>query len=180
MAQPERAAAQPSAGAFGSDLHSFIEQYEKQYPDEVLHIEKPIKAEWELTALAMKLEKDHRFPILICHNVTINGQRAEMPVVTFLMASRLRLARTLGADIRNAGLICYDRVQKRTKPVVVPRHEAPVKEVVEKGSDLDVRRIPAPLHHSMDPGRYITEGLFLTFNRQSGLDNSSMQRGWLA
>jgi len=180
MAKPERAAAQPSAGAFGSDLHSFIEQYEKRYPDEVLHIEKPIKAEWELTALAMKLEKDHRFPILICHNVTINGQMAEMPVVTFLMASRLRLARTLGADIRNAGLICYDRVQKRTKPVVVPRHLAPVKEVVEKGSDLDVRRIPALLHHSMDPGRYITEGLFLTFNRYSGLDNSAMQRGWLA
>ncbi len=56
MAKPERAAAQPSTGAFGSDLHSFIEQYEKQYPDEVMHIEKPIKAEWELTALAMKLE----------------------------------------------------------------------------------------------------------------------------
>ncbi len=180
MAKPERVAAQPSAGAFGTDLHSFIEQYEKQYPDEVVHIEKPIKAEWELTALAMKLEKDHRFPILVCHNVTVNGQKADMPVVTFLMSSRLRLARILGADIRNAGLTCYDRVQKRMKPVVVPRHEAAVKEVVEKGSDLDVRRLPALLHHRMDPGRYITEGFFLAYNRYSGLDNSAMQRGWLA
>lgn len=180
MAKRERVAGQLSAGAFGTDLNSFIEQYEKQYPDEVLHIEKPIKAEWELTALAMKLEKDHRFPILICHNVTIDGQKADMPVVTFLMASRLRLARTLGAEISNAGLICYDRVQQRVKPVVVTRKEAPVKEVVEKGADVDVRRLPAPLHHSMDPGRYITEGLFLTFNRNSGLDNSAMQRGWLA
>jgi UbiD family decarboxylase len=31
----------------------------------------------------------------------------------------------------------------------------------------------------MDPGRYITEGFFLTFNRHSGLDNSALQRGWL-
>ena len=180
MTKPEGTAAQPSAGAFGSDLHSFIELYEQHYPEEVLHIEKPIKAEWEITALAMQLEKDHRFPILICHNVTVNGQKAEMPVVTFLMASRLRLARLLGEDVRKSGLACYERVQARIKPVVVSRQQAPVKETIEKGNEIDVRRLPAPLHHRMDPGRYITEGFFLTFNRNTGLDNSAMQRGWLA
>ena len=61
-----------------------------------------------------------------------------------------------------------------------PGTQAPVKQVVEKGADIDVRRFPAPLHHRMDPGRYITEGHFLTFNRNSGLDNSALQRGWLA
>jgi len=180
MAKPERAQVETVSGTLGSDLHSFIEQYEKQYPDEVLHIEKPIKAEWEITALAMELEKDHRFPVLVCHNVTVDGRKCEMPVVTFLMASRLRLARALGADVRSAGLVCYDRVQQRLKPVVVSRQEAPVKEVVEKGNDVDLRRLPAPLHHTMDPGRYITEGLFLAYSRTTGLDNSAMQRGWLA
>ena len=103
MAIPESTAARSATGLYGSDLHSFIEQYEKQYPDEVLHIEKPIKAEWEITALAMQLEKDHRFPVLICHNVTVNGQKCEIPLVTFLMSSRLRLARALGVEdlIRN-------------------------------------------------------------------------------
>ncbi len=62
MATPGNTAIQPRAGLFGTDLHSFIEQYEKKFPDEVLHIEKPLKAEWEVTALAMRLEKDHRFP----------------------------------------------------------------------------------------------------------------------
>ena len=180
MARPEGTAVQPPTGAFGSDLHSFIELYEQQYPEEVIHIEKPIKAEWEITALAIQLEKDHRFPILICHNVTIDGKKAEMTVVTFLMASRLRLARLLGKDVRNAGLACYERVQARINPVVVSRQEAPVKETIEKGNEIDVRRLPAPLHHRMDPGRYITEGFFLTFNRNTGLDNSAMQRGWLA
>ncbi|HEX9879050.1 MAG TPA: UbiD family decarboxylase [Candidatus Binatia bacterium] len=180
MAIAEPSGVQPSPGPFGSDLHSFIDHYERQYPDEVLHIEKPLKAEWEITALAMALEKDHRFPVLVCHNVTVNGQKCEMPVVTFLMASRLRLARALGADIRKAGLACYDRVQGRMQPIVVSRKEAPVKEVMEKGRELDVRRLPAPLHHRMDPGRYITEGFFLTFNRHTGIDNSAMQRGWLS
>lgn len=171
---------EPSPEHFGSDLHSFLERYERDYPEEVVHIEKPINAEWELTAMAMKLEKAKRFPILVCHNVKVDGQHIEMPLVTFLMASRLRLARALGVDARKAGLTCYERVQSRVKSVVVSRGEAPVKQVVEKGAEIDVRRFPAPLHHRMDPGRYITEGLFLTFNRHTHLDNSAMQRGWLA
>jgi len=39
------------------DLHSFLDQYERDYPDEVVHIEEPLDAAWEITALATKLEK---------------------------------------------------------------------------------------------------------------------------
>lgn len=168
------------APAGTSDLHTFLEQYERDYPDEVLHIEQRINAEWELTALATKLEKAKRFPVLICHNVMIDGVRAEMPLVTFLMASRLRLARALEAEVPEAGLACYRRVQQRKAPVVVSRQDAPVKQVVETGASVDLRRFPAPRHHATDPGRYITEGLFLTFNRTTRRDNSAMQRGWIA
>ena len=174
------APAQSFTNAFGVDLHQFIEQYEAAYPQEVLHIEEPLRTDWEITALAMKLEKAQRFPILVCHHVIIDGKRAELPLVTFLMASRLRLARTFGVDVRRAGVACHERVQKRVKPVVVSREQAPVKQVVERGASVDMSGFPAPLHHRMDPGRYITEGHFLTFNRNTGLDNSALQRGWLA
>src|SRR5690349_5934699 len=146
-------------------LQTFLRAYEREHPDEVLHIERPIDANWEITALAIKLEQAKRFPVLVCHNVIVDGQPAEMPLVTFLTASRLRIARALGTDVRGAGLACYERLQRRQQPVLVSRAEAPVKEVVERGADVDVRRLPAPLHHSMDPGRYVTEGLFLTYNR---------------
>jgi len=46
----------------------------------------------------MKLEKAHRFPLLVFHNVIIDGQRATMPLATFLMASRLRLARAMDTE----------------------------------------------------------------------------------
>src|SRR5215470_14209904 len=180
MAKPLPVPAQSSTHAFGADLHQFLELYEAAYPAEVVHIEEPLQADWEITALAIKFEKAQRFPILVCHNVIVDGRRAELPLVTFLMASRLRLARTFGAEVRSAGVACYERVQKRVKSIVVSREQAPVKQVVEKGADIDVRRFPAPLHHRMDPGRYITEGFFLTFNRNNGLDNSALQRGWLA
>jgi UbiD family decarboxylase len=180
MARPLPAQTESSSHAFGADLHQFLDLYEAAHPEEVVHIEEPLRADWEITALAMKLEKAQRFPILVCHNVIVDGRRAELPLVTFLMASRLRVARTFGVEVRGAGVACYERVQKRVKPTIVPREHAPVKQVVERGANIDVRRFPAPLHHRMDPGRYITEGFFLSFSRTSGLDNSALQRGWLA
>ena len=169
-----------TAPAAAGDLHTFLAQYERDFPDEVIHIEQPINAAWELTALAAKLERDKRFPLLVCHNVVVDGERAELPLVTFMMASRLRLAHAFGVGVKEAGLTCYERAQERRVPIVIPREEAPVKQVVQKGQDVDVRRFPALLHHEMDPGRYITEGFFLTFGRRNGRDNSALHRGWIA
>ena len=45
MALPESAAASSVGAPFGSDLHGFIEQYERVYSDEVLHIEELLQAE---------------------------------------------------------------------------------------------------------------------------------------
>ena len=130
---------QNSTHAFGADLHQFLERYEAAYPAEVVHIEEPLKADWEITALAIKFEKAQRFPILVCHNVIVDGRRAVLPLVTFLMASRLRLARTFGAEVRSAGVACYQRVHKRVKPIVVSGQQAPVKQVVERGADIERR-----------------------------------------
>src|ERR671923_2117072 len=102
MARRMRAPGQSLTYPFGADLHQFLELYEAAYPEEVVHIEEPLRAEWEITALAIKFEKAQRFPILVCHNVIVDGRRAEVPLVTFLMASRLRLARAFGADVRGA------------------------------------------------------------------------------
>jgi 2,5-furandicarboxylate decarboxylase 1 len=169
-----------STATRAADLHTFLEEYERDYPQEVVHVERPLDAEWELTALCAKLEKEKRFPVIICHNVVVDGQRAEMPLMTFLMSSRLRLARAFGADVRTVGRACFERAQQPRPPVVVPREDAPVKQVVETGAAVDVRRFPAPRHHAQDPGRYITGGFVQTFNRETRRDNCSMQRGWLA
>ena len=136
--------AQIPGAPFGSDLHGFIEQYERAYPDEVLHIEEPLNAEWEISALAMKLEKAHRFPLLVFHNVIVDGKRATMPLTTFLMASRLRLARAMATEVQKAGIACYERAQTRQRPIVVSRDQSPVKQVVEKGRAPFSGAAPSP------------------------------------
>src|SRR5438132_11846770 len=104
MVLPESANASSAGAPFGSDLHGFIEQYERAYPDEVLHIEEPLNAEWEISALAMKLEKAHRFPLLVFHKLIVDGKRATMAPTTFLMASQLRLALGMATEGQIAGI----------------------------------------------------------------------------
>ena len=43
MAKPRPAPTDFSTHAFGADLHQFLEQYEAAYPQEVLHIEEPLR-----------------------------------------------------------------------------------------------------------------------------------------
>jgi hypothetical protein len=141
------APAQSSTNVFGADLHQFLERYEAVYPEEVVHIEKPLRADWEITALAIKFEKAQRFPVLVCHNVIVDGWRAEVPLVTFLMASRLRLARTFGVEVRRPG--CLLRAGKACKAGRLTR--AGAGETGGKRRDHRCAPFSAPLHHRMDP-----------------------------
>ena len=63
---------------------NFFELDEAAYPEEIVHIEEPLRADWEITALAMKLEKAQRFPILVCHNVIVDGKRRRVAAGDFL------------------------------------------------------------------------------------------------
>jgi len=162
-------------------LANFIAEYEKAYPDEVVHIDKEIDSRWEATALVEKLEKIKKFPIVIFHRVrTPEGKRSEIPLVMNLFASRQRCARVIGSTIEQYA-IDYARktaLEKKT-PVAVKKKEAPVKEVVQTGRSINLFQFPAPVHHGMDPGHYITAGYFTCYDDETKLDNSALHRGWI-
>jgi 2,5-furandicarboxylate decarboxylase 1 len=163
------------------DLSSFIADYEKEYPDEVVHIDKEIHSRWEATALVEKLEKLRKFPIVIFDNVrTIDGRRSEFPLIMNVFASRERCARTIGSNFEEYSIdfARKSKVEKR-KPIVVKKEDAPVKEVITLGGDVDLFKFPAPRYHGMDPGHYITGGFFTCYDDESKIDNTALHRGWI-
>src|SRR5438552_2050261 len=95
------------------DLQTYLADYERQFPEEELHVERPINADWEITALISNLEKAQKFPIVVCHKVVVDGRPMDMPLVAFLTGSRQRLARALGATVQAAGVALHERVQQR-------------------------------------------------------------------
>lgn len=161
------------------DLHYFLSQHEETSPEEVIHIQREVSAQYQVTALATQLEREKRFPVLVFHNVVGAQGRSPFPLVTFLMSSRKRLAGLLETTIDMAGPAFCRRIEEGIKPVVVPRSRAPVKEVVETGQAVDLRAFPALVHHEMDPGPYITAGFLTCYDPDTGVVNSAIHRGWV-
>jgi len=82
-------------------------------------------------------------------------------VVMNVFASHHRCAFAVGGNFETLGREMHERRAQRIKPVLVPRSEAPVKEVVQTGDAVNAREIPALVHAAWDPGPYIPMG-FLT------------------
>lgn len=163
------------------DLHEFLKNYEREHPEDVIHIEKEINLKQEVTALVMKLEKLRRYPVLVFHKLrTLDGGLSCYPLVTNLFASRTRCARLFNSTFERAAIDFYRLAgQAPREPVIIGPAEAPVKEVVKKKEEADLFEFPALIHHRGDPGQYFTAGYFTCFDPDSGIDNSALHRGWI-
>lgn len=163
------------------DLRSFLTEYEAAHPEQVLHIKKEIRSNQEVTALVMKLNKEEKYPVLVCENIiTCAGNKSSFPLVTNLLASRTRCAESIGADRRTVHLDFYNMSRQGSKePQIISRAEAPVKQVVKTGDQVDLTQTPALYHHYMDPGPYFTAGFLTSYDPDTGIDNCALQRGWI-
>jgi 2,5-furandicarboxylate decarboxylase 1 len=73
----------------------------------------------------------------------------------------------------------FERYARRIKPIVVDRAQAPVKQVIRTGASVALQEFPAIVHSGWDPGPYISGGFLTTYDPDSGIDNTALQRGWL-
>ena len=107
------------------DLHSFLEEYEAKYPDDIVHVEKEINSNQEITAIVIQLEKQDKYPVLYFHNViNADGKKAEQPVVTNVLASRVRRARICNSTYEAIGrYISKASRELRQKPEVIAKTE---------------------------------------------------------
>lgn len=152
------------------DLRSFLEQYQSVYPEEVWKISEPISLEYEGTALALQLEKKQKFPVLFFEHV----KDFSFPVISNLFADRGRIAFMLG--LKEQQLISdWPRLaSRRIKPVATDH--APVKEVIKLGSSVDLLRYPIPVHFESDAGRYISGGVTVAKDPDTGVGNLNFTR----
>ena len=157
----------------GRSLDEFIDFLEKNYPDEVLRVTKEVDPIFEATAALWRLEQERRFPVVIFENI----KGSSIPCVTNIHASFPRLALALGlpatATPRDFILEYMAREDNPIEPVLVDNADAPCKEVIITGDDVDVRMLPTLKYHELDSGkvdpgfediqgRYITLGYEIT------------------
>ena len=156
------------------DLRSFITELESQFPGEVARVSRPISPRYEITALLTQLERQKRFPLLMCENV----QGSEAPVVINVQASRKLMA--LALECRPEELA--DRFSARQSRPIPPVEvsEAPVHEVERLGDEVDLTQVPMLTHYDVNAAPYITAGIVVAADPDSDVRNTSYNRLMMA
>ncbi len=152
------------------DLRSFLKFLRQEHPDEICEIEESVDLEHQMTAYAIELEHHHQYPLLFFKQV----KGFDYPVVSNIFANRRRIGLGIGLDEKELISGWKERASKRLPPV--ESTQAPVKEVICTGDEIDLHRYPIPVHFKVDAGRYITGGVVVAKDPDTGVGNLNFTR----
>jgi UbiD family decarboxylase len=130
-------------------------------------IDAPVDLDEELSAVTYVAAQQETSPALLFRNIA--GDRLGASVLTNMLgASKERYALAVGLDpslsVPDMIAASRDLMNRRIPPVMIAQSEAPVNEVVLRGTDVDLTALPAPKFWPGDGGPYIGTG-DITFTR---------------
>ena len=165
---------------------------------ELVRVREPVSVNLEITEIADRMMKSHGGgkALLFEHPVLMNGQRSEFPVGINLFGSLRRMSMALGVDDLDD---IADRITDllKTKPpegiiaklALLPRllevskfpprrtsGSPPCQEIVWRGAEVDLDRLPLMKCWPEDGGAYITVPMVITRDPKRGIRNVGMYR----
>jgi 2,5-furandicarboxylate decarboxylase 1 len=152
------------------DLRTFLAELEEQRPEDVIRVHRAVSPVFEACGVVVKLEQQGRHPAVIFERV----EGSTIPAMTNLCATFERLALSLGTDVHHMVEVYAGREREGIPGVVVA--DAPVKHVVLGNDDADLSRIPILTHNELDGGPYISGGVMLTRDPDTGETNAGIYR----
>jgi len=160
-----------------SDLRSFLAEHAAA----VWELPDPVAPRHDLTALQHVLDGQRRYPVVVARQVpSLDGQPTAIPVVLNLTASRELTAKALGIpDHRQTAQWFATRTRASIEPEHVARANAPVQEMVLQGAAASLHDLPVLTQHELEPGPYLTAAHATTYDPDSGVDNTAIQRCWV-
>ena len=156
------------------DLHGFIAYLEAEHPEEIIRITKEVDPKFGVSGILHRLEKDEKFPLVIFENI----KGSKIPLVANMHASFERLRYGIGMEegsIKEFLAECAEREAKPLKPVQF-LGEPPVQEIVKLADEVDVYELPVCTYHEKDSGPFITAGLALMRDPDTGINNIGIYR----
>ena len=155
------------------DLRGFIEFLEERHPEEVVRIRKEVDPEFGVSGILDRLEKDDKFPLVIFENI----KGSSMPLIANMHASVSRLQLALGMEKGSVREFLEEFHRRESNPIPPEMVDTgPVKEVIKTGEAVNINEMPTCIYHEKDAGKYITAGLCLTRDPDSGVDNIGVYR----
>ena len=146
-----------------NDLREFIAYLESE--GELIRTQKSVDVKYEISAYIRKTS-DVQGPALLFDNV----KGFEMPVLGGIFSTRKRAF--LALETSNEDYV--NKFQHALDHLVAPKlvSHAPCKEVVYKGKDVDLNKLPVPIFSEKDPAPFITLGLCISRDPKGGKNTS--------
>jgi 2,5-furandicarboxylate decarboxylase 1 len=151
-------------------MRGFLEMVERDHPEEIVRVREPVRRELDITSAVFELERAGRSPVVIFEK--IDG--FDMPVVTNLAGNRRLIAAALGVAPDALATTFRERVQDYRPVERVAR--APWQELAFEGAEIDLTRLPIPVHFAVDAAPYITAGQVCARDPETGVDTTGFHR----
>ncbi|RLA93151.1 MAG: hypothetical protein DRG25_05085 [Deltaproteobacteria bacterium] len=157
-------------------LRGFLGDMEER--KELAHIIEEIDTRYEVGAIARKVGMSfERGPGIYYHNLK---EFSDWTLVTNVINTYSRLFRALGTTKEKV----FDDFTEKAEKITSSNQDS-YYEIVKDGdfeqidlrdNDIDITRLPIPLWSESDGGRYITTGLTMCLNPETGRQNMSITR----
>ena len=150
-----------------NDLRSFLDALRAN--GQLADIRKEVSLEQEIGAVLATLEKKGG-PAAYFHNIKGHTR----PVTGGLLSDHAKIAIAMECEVSAIS----DRLEKAMEHPIPPVEitNAPCQEVVIRGDNLDLSAIPIPIHAPGDGGPFITAGVTVGRDPETGVQNLSYQR----
>ncbi len=151
-----------------SDLRTFLTALEAR--GDLVRI--PEQVDWEYEAVALtRRTSDLDGPALLFERV----RDSDTPCLSGLFAAKRRVAWALEVAESDLDDVYREREGRAIEPVIAAG-PAPCQEIVLTGDQIDLTTLPILRHYERDGGRYITAGLQIANDPQTGRRNVSIHR----
>ncbi len=150
-----------------NDLRSFLEMLKEK--DQLYIINKEVDKKYEIGSILATLEKNRE---RAAYFTKVRGY--SIPVTGGLLADHRRIALALETDLDNILEKLESGLKSPIKPIIVDNPS--FKENILTGDDLDLRKLPIPVHAPEDAGPFITAGVTVSKDFDSERQNLSFQR----
>jgi 2,5-furandicarboxylate decarboxylase 1 len=154
------------------DLRSYLKQLVEQYPDSLKVVDQEVDPQFGITSYASRLAETGKYPGLLFTKV----KGSELSCISNLLTSYERIALYLGCDVQDIPRVYGEKLQNPIAPTEIERSAAAVKEVFIGEDEVDLSKLPIPVHNELDGGPYLSAGVMMIRDPESGEINAGIYR----
>ncbi|HEY2988809.1 MAG TPA: UbiD family decarboxylase [Candidatus Binatia bacterium] len=155
------------------DLRTYFDELLEKRPRDVVVVDREVDPHYEASAIVEKFERENKFPLVFFKKI----KNSKIPLVINLGATYERLALALGSP--TVPQMVKDLAHREHRPLPVKEvaaKDAPVKEVILKGDDVDLDLLPILTHNEGDAGSYINAAALICRERGTDAVNVGIYR----